>query len=77
MAGSGIARAAPAVRFDAPCRRLAQPLDISSMTAKGKTRLLVFLVILVLGALYAIPKMIQGYRTGLEKGAEVRREQGR
>lgn len=47
------------------------------MTDKGKSRLLLFLALILLGALYAVPKMFQGYRQGLAKGAEIREQQGR
>lgn len=47
------------------------------MTDKGKSRLLFVLAILLLGALYAVPKMVQGYRQGFATGAEIRAQQGR
>ena len=46
------------------------------MTDKGKSRLVV-LALLLLGALYAVPRLVEGYRQGLAKGAEIREQQGR
>ena len=47
------------------------------MTDKRKSRLIFFLAIILLGALYAVPKLVQGYRQGFARGAEIRGQQGR
>ena len=47
------------------------------MTDTGKSRLAFLLALILLGALYAVPKIVEGYRQGLAKGVEIREQQGR